>query len=213
MKKNLTILSILCALALGLTIAGCGAKRDEALVAEFAAKQTEANKVITDAQNQAKMMGDDHKVWSAKLDSVAKTPKADTTKINMFKAEIKKMDDMTPAMMAMVDSLKAYTNAKTSTNDELKAAIAGINAQLSAFTTHCNSMMDTHKKLGADIMAMLGVAAPVAEMKPDATKKAPAAKPAPGANEIPKTMDNTVHKAPTTPVIKKSAGNGGTIKQ
>ncbi len=213
MKKNLTILSVLCALALGLTIAGCGAKRDEALVAEFAAKQTEANKVITDAQNQAKMMGDDHKVWSAKLDSLAKTPKADTTKINGFKASIKKMDDMTPAMMAMVDSLKAYANAKTSTNDELKSAIAGLNAQLSAFTTHCNSMMDVHKKLGADIMAMLGVAAPVADVKPDATKKAPTAKPGPGASEIPKTMDNTVHPAPNTPVIKKKSGSGGTIKQ
>ncbi len=213
MKKNLTILSVLCALALSLTIMSCGAKRDEALVAEFSAEQTKANKVIADAEAQAKMMGDDHKVWSAKLDSVAKTPKADTAKINMFKGEIKKMDDMTPAMMAMVDSLKAYANAKTTTNDELKSAIAGLNAQLSAFSTHCNSMMDTHKKLGADIMAMLGMAAPVADMKTTTTTTKTTTKTAPGASEIPKTMDNTVHQAPTTPVIKKKSGSGGTIKQ
>jgi hypothetical protein len=206
MKKYFSFYSMLFVLALGVTLASCGAKRDEALVTEFNAKKTEADKVMNDDMAAAKQMSDDHKAWGAKLDEAAKAPKADTAKIAMFKAEIKKMDDMMPAMNTMHDSLKAYANAKTETNDELKAAIAGLNANLSACTTSATKAMDDHKKLGADITAFLAGPA-TADAKEDAKPAAkPAPKTAPAVKPVDQTKHETVQTNPTGVAPKKRPG-------
>ncbi len=213
MKKQLAVFSLLFAVALSFTLMSCGSKRDEALVTEFNSKKTEADKVIADAQNQAKQMMDDHKAWMAKLDSAAKAPKADTTKIAGFKAAITAMDAAGAGMNAMMDSIKAAGNAKTETNDQLKAAIAGLDAQLAAFNSSTKKMMDDHKKLGADITTFLGGAAPATPApeaaKPEAAKTAPKKEAKPANNPNMKGMDQTVHKdatPPNTGVKKKSAG-------
>ncbi|MBS1904654.1 MAG: hypothetical protein JSS75_13185 [Bacteroidetes bacterium] len=209
MKKHFSFFSLLFVFALGITLASCGAKRDEALVTEFNAKKAEADKVIGDDTKQAQQMMDDHKAWLAKLDEAAKAPKADTAKIAAFKAEIKKMDDMMPAMNAMHDSLKAYANAKTETNDELKAAIAGLNAQLSACTSSASKAMDDHKKLGADITAFIAGPAPDAAKQEPAKKEAPKAAPAktaPAAGKVDQTKHETAKTTPGGVVGKKTTG-------
>ncbi|HET9137171.1 MAG TPA: hypothetical protein VFO76_11070 [Candidatus Kapabacteria bacterium] len=209
MKKQISIVSMMFVFALSLVLTSCGSKRDEALVAEFNSKKTEAEKAIGDYGNLKKMMSDDHKDWSSKLDNAAKAPKADTMKIADFKNRIKAMDDMMPAMDAMVDSLKAATNAKTETNDELKAAIANVNAKLADFSAATTKAAADHKKLGDDIIAFLG-GSPTAESKVEEPaakgkgKSAPVEKP----NAATKGMDMKKHpEAPTQTPPKPTPAN------
>jgi hypothetical protein len=203
MKKQISIVSMMFVFALSLALVSCGSKRDEALVAEFNSKKTEAEKAIGDAGNLKKMMSDDHKDWSSKLDNAAKAPKADTMKIADFKNRIKAMDDMMPAMDAMVDSLKAATNAKTETNDELKAAIANVNAKLADFNAGMTKAAADHKKLGDDIIAFLG-GTPTAESKvEEGTKTKGKSAPVEKPNAATKGMDMKAHPAtPNTPPSK-----------
>ncbi|MDP4218822.1 MAG: hypothetical protein Q8916_04745 [Bacteroidota bacterium] len=195
MKKQYSILSVMFVLALSFVLTSCGAKKDEALVTDFNAKKTEADKMISSMNDNGKMMMSDHAAWTAKLDSAAKLPKADTAKIAGFKAQMKKMEDMTAAN-ALMDSLKLYSNAKVDNNDQLKSAIAGLSANLAAGTSMTTSMMDAHKKLGADITAFLGGAAPAAGAKEEAAeaKKGGSAKAkTPAAPPSAPKMDMTKH--------------------
>ncbi len=206
MKKHLSLFSMLFVFALSIALSSCGSKRDEALVTEFNAKKTEADKVITDDNALAKQITDDHTAWGAKLDEAAKAPKADTAKINGFKAQIKAMNDAMPMMNAMHDSLKAYANAKTDNNDELKAAIAGLNANLQACTSSASKASDDHKKLGADIMAFLAGPAPAEAGKEAPAKKGGKAAPAAGKADVSKHPVATPAPNPTAPPVKKSGG-------
>jgi len=210
MKKQLSILSLACLVALSFVLASCGAKKDEALVTDFNAKKTEADSLMNMMMNGSKMMAVDHAAWSAKLDSAAKAG-ADTAKVADFKAQMKKMDDM-GKNTAMMDSLHAYMNAKTDNNDQLKAAIAGLSANLTACNTMCNSMMDMHKKLGADIMAFLGgaPAAPAMEAKPKKAGEKAAATPT--ANPDAPAMDMSKHAVKTPSGGTPRRGSGATIK-
>jgi hypothetical protein len=214
MKKQYSILSMMFVLTLGLFLASCGAKRDEALVTDFNAKKTHADSLMATMTNGSKMMMADHAAWSAKLDSAGKAG-ADTAKIAWFKGEMKKMEDMGSKGMPMMDSLKAYENAKTETNDQLKAAIAGLDANITACNTMCSGMMDQHKKLGADIMAFLG-GAPAAAAPMEAPKEG-AKKSATTTTTTTTTttdgMDASKHavKQTTTPTPRR--GGGATIKQ
>ena len=198
-------------LALSFFLASCGQKKDEALVTDFNSKKTDADKMITTMQDAGKMMMSDHAAWNAKLDSVAKLPGADTAKINGFKSAMKQMEDMTKPN-AMMDSLKAYSNAKTETNDQLKAAIAGLDANLSMCKSSCDMMMDQHKKLGADIMAFLGSnTAPTTDAKAGEMKSAKKATTTPQVDNS--GMD--ISKHPVKPVTTGTArrSSGSTIKQ
>jgi len=171
MKKQYSILSMMVVLTLSFLLTSCGAKKDEALVTEFNSKKTDADKMIADMQDHSKMMMADHAAWSAKLDSAGKLPGADMAKINGFKDAMKKMEDQGKAGGAIMDSLKAFGSAKTETNDQLKAAIAGLDANMAAAKSMGDMMMDSHKKLGADIMAFLGgTAATTAETTKEESK-------------------------------------------
>lgn len=157
MKKQYPILSVMFALVLSFFLASCGAKKDETLVTEFNAKKSEADKIMTMTDADMKVMKTDHAAWSTKLDSVGKLPKADAAKIDGFRAEMKKHEDMAKNTAQMIsDSVKAAENAKTDNNDQLKSATAGLDAQMAAANTNWKSVMDAHKKLGADITAFLG---------------------------------------------------------
>src|SRR5262245_29640523 len=83
--KRYSIFSLVLALALVFTLSSCGGKKDEALVAEFTAKTTEAGKLITDATDGMKKMADEHTAWAASLDEAAKAPDADAAKIEGLK--------------------------------------------------------------------------------------------------------------------------------
>ena len=199
------------ALTLSFFLVSCGAKKDEALVTDFNAKKADADKIMTTMTDGAKTMAADHAAWNAKLDAAAKLPNADTAKIAGFRAQMKQHEDMGKGMQAMIDSLKAYENAKVDNNDQLKSAIAGLSANLTTCTSGCNSMMDAHKKLGADITAFLGGAAPAAAAEPakaemktgekKAAVKAAVVNPASSGHEV---------KAPTSGTTKK--GSGSVIK-
>ncbi|MEP7235693.1 MAG: hypothetical protein ABI778_10385 [Ignavibacteriota bacterium] len=194
MKKQYSILSVMFALTLSFFLVSCGAKKDEALVTEFNSKKTEADKMISDMQDHMKMMSADHAAWSAKLDTAAKLPGADMAKIAGFKDAMQKMEDQAKGGSAIMDSLKAYSNAKTDNNDQLKAAIAGLDANMAAAKSMGDMVMASHAKLGADITAFLGGGAPVAPAKVETkTGKKTTEKPAPP--DAPK-MDQTKHDAP-----------------
>jgi hypothetical protein len=213
--KKLSILSLMCAVALSFFLLSCGAKRDEALVTDFNAKKTQADSLMKMMDNSGKMMMTDHAAWGAKLDDAAKGG-ADTAKIADFKAQMKKMEDMSKANAAM-DSMHAYMNAKTETNDQLRAAIAGLDAQISMCNTMCNGMMDAHKKLGADITAFLGGAAPAstpAKEEPKGGKKADVKSDAPTtATPGSPAMDASKHPVKTVPGGRQRNAAGSTIKQ
>ncbi len=198
------------ALTLSFFLVSCGAKKDEALVTDFNSKKTEADKMIAQMGDASKMMMTDHAAWTAKLDDAAKLPKADTVKIAGFKAAMKKMEDDGKAASPWIDSLKAYENAKTDNNDQLKAAIAGLDATLAKCNTTCNGMMDAHKKLGADITAFLG-GAPAAPVAAEPAAKT-GAKTAPAKTSD--GMDATKHSAvKVAPTGTARRGGGAVIKQ
>lgn len=213
MKKQYSILSVMFALMLGLFISSCGQKRDEALVTEYNSKKTEADSLTQKMMNEGKMMMADHAAWSAKLDAAAKTG-ADTAKIAWFKGEMKKMEDHGKMGSSAIDSLKYYSDAKVETNDQLKAAIAGLNANLAICNTMCMGMMDAHKKLGADITAFLG----------GEKAETPKEEAVEHAKKVTKTtttttppMDNgmDMSKHPVKPTPKGAAprqGSGGNVK-
>jgi hypothetical protein len=224
MKKQYSVLSLMFALTLSFFLTSCGAKKDEALVTEFNAKKTEADKVIAMTDADRKIMSSDHTAWTTLLDSASKKMKnADTAKINGFKAEMKKHEDMAKTEAQMIsDSIKAAENAKTDNNDQLKAAIAGLDAQMNTCNTGWKNIMDAHKKLGADIMAFTGGSAaavepstPAAESKDkggNGKKGTTATTPTTTTPGNGSKMDESKHevKPPTRPIRK---GSGSTIKQ
>src|SRR5205823_13056336 len=118
-------LSMMLVLASGLFLASCGAKRDEALVADFNSKKAEADKATAMMDADIKVMKADHATWTAKLDSTAKAMKTpDTAAINNFKSQMKQHEDMAAKNEAMInDSIKAAESMKTDNNDQLKAEI------------------------------------------------------------------------------------------
>lgn len=181
------------ALALGFLVSSCGKKVDEAMVAEFNAKKTEAEKLITDADAGMKTMHDEHTAWGAKLDEAAKLPGMDSAKIAAFKAEIANHMKMAGDMTPIVDSLKSYVGAKTDNVDVVKGAIAGLTTNIAVLTSNWKTMMDAHTKLGGDITAFLAPAAAAEPAKEEV--KAPAA------------------KAPAKPEAKKPTTNQGGVKK
>jgi hypothetical protein len=214
MKKQYSILAIVCALSFSLFLTSCGQKRDEALVTEFNSKKTEADSIMNVMSNGSKMMMSDHAAWSAKLDSAGKAG-ADMAKITDFKAQMKKMEDMGSGT-AMMDSMHAYMNAKTETNDQLKAAIAGLSANITACNTMCGGMMDAHKKLGADIMAFLGgaaTAAPAAEAPKEGAKKEAKTTTTTTTTTTTDGMDMSKHAVKPSNTATPRRGGGATIKQ
>lgn len=162
------------ALALGFLVSSCGSKVDEAMVADFNAKKTEAEKLIADAEAGMKTMHDEHAAWGAKLDEAAKLPGMDTVKIAAFKAEIANHMKMAGDMTPIVDSLKGYLNTKTDNADALKGGIAGLTTNIAVLTSNWKTMMDAHTKLGGDITAFLAPAPAAATI--EAAKEAPATK-------------------------------------
>ncbi|MFI5263342.1 MAG: hypothetical protein ACHQM6_02375 [Candidatus Kapaibacterium sp.] len=216
MKKQYSILSMMFALTLSFFLVSCGAKKDEALVTEFNSKKTDADKMVADMTDHSKTMMADHAAWSAKLDSAGKLPGADMAKIGGFKDAMKKMEDQGKSGSAIMDSLKSYGSAKTETNDQLKAAIAGLDANMAAAKSMGDMMMDAHKKLGDDITAFLGGGAPAASAEPAKAeekggKKTSAKTVAPPA-DAPK-MDMTKHDAPPAkPGGTPRRGSGAVIK-
>src|SRR5688572_16562154 len=173
--KRYSILSLMFALALGFLVSSCGSKVDEAMVAEFNAKKTEAEKLIADAETGMKTLHDEHTAWGAKLDEVAKLPGMDTVKIAAFKAEIANHMKMSADIAPIVDSLKGYINTKTDNADAVKGAIAGLTSNIAVLTSNWKTMTDAHAKLGADITAFLApapAAATIEAAKPAAGKKA-----------------------------------------
>ncbi|MEI8134806.1 MAG: hypothetical protein WCH46_06970 [bacterium] len=212
MKKQLSILSVLTVVALSFILTSCGAKKDEALIADFNSRRADADKLMKMMEDGSKQMIGDHAMWTAKLDSAAKAG-ADQAKVDGFKAEMKKHDDMAKSS-AMMDSIHAYYNAKTETNDQLKAAIAGLDAQIAAGNSSCNMFMEAHKKLGADITAFLGGAAPADASKP-AEKAEPAKKTAGKTQAAPPDapkMDMTKHAVKPAEGGTTRRGSGATIK-
>jgi septal ring factor EnvC (AmiA/AmiB activator) len=203
--KRYSIFSLVLALALVFTLSSCGSKKDEALVAEFTAKSTEAGKLITDVTDGMKKTMDEHMAWMAKLDEAAKAPKADTSKIAAMKKQMDEHAKMMPDIQKEIDSLKSYTMAKTDNNDQLKAAIAGLTTHIAALSANWKMMDDAHTKMGADIMAMMSPAPAKEEAKKDEPKKT-AAKAAeipkgdPGAKPV-EQMDKSKH-----PVKQQSGG-------
>jgi hypothetical protein len=213
MKKQYSILSVVFALMLGLFISSCGQKRDEALVTDFNAKKTEADKQIAAMGDNGKMMMADHAAWTAKLDSAEKAG-GDAAKISSFKGDMKKMEDMAKGN-ALADSLKAYSNAKTETNDQLKAAIAGLDANLAACNSMTGMMMDQHKKLGADITAFLGgaPAATTEATKAGGKKASTTTTTTTTTTTNPGGMDMTTHPVKPTTTTTPRRGGGATIKK
>jgi len=212
MKKQYSILTMICALSLSLFVTSCGHKRDEALVTEFNSKKTDADKQVASMMDNGKMMMTDHAAWSAKLDSAANAG-ADTAKISWFKGEMKKMEDM-GKNMPMMDSLKAYSNAKTETNDQLHAAIAGLDANMAACKSSCDMMMDQHKKLGADITAFLSSApAATTEAPKEGAKKAATTTTTTTTTTTSGGMDMSKHPVKPTTTTTPRRGGGTTIKQ
>ena len=203
MKKQYSILSVLCVLTLSFFLANCGSKKDETLVTEFNSKKTSADNMLSKADADMKQMKADHTAWTAKLDSVAKLPKSDTAKINGFKAEMKKHEDMAKAASQMIsDSIKAAEGAKTENNDQLKAAIAGLDAQMAAGAASWKNVMDAHQKLGGDITAFLGGAAVAGVPAVPATEPAKGGKkPTTPVTPAPKDgkMDETKHPVKPSP--------------
>lgn len=173
------------ALMLGLVVASCGTKVDEALVAEYNAKKAEAEKLLIDAEAGKEKMHVDHDAWSAKLDEASKMAGVDTARINGFKAEIVNHNKMVGDLDPTIDSIKNYIGAKTSTNEELKMGIAGLTTHIGALTSNWKTIMDAHTHLGSDIMAMLAPGVPAAD--------------APGA--------------PVKPDVKKPTNNQGGVKK
>jgi len=215
MKKQYSILSVMFALVMSFFLVSCGAKKDEALVTEFNSKKTDADKMVADMQDHSKMMMADHAAWSAKLDSAGKLPGADMAKIGGFKDAMKKMEDQGKSGSAIMDSLKAYGSAKTETNDQLKAAIAGLDANMAAAKSMGDMMMDAHKKLGDDITAFLGgaAAAPAEPAKPDAKGAKKTSDKTPAAPKDAPKMDMTKHDAPPVkPGGTPRKGGGAVIK-
>jgi hypothetical protein len=200
--KKLSILSLMFAVTLSFVLASCGGKKDEALVAEYNAKKMAADSLMKVMDNGSKMMMTDDAAWSAKLDDAGKAG-ADAAKIADFKAQMKKMEDMgkAPDMTAMMDSLHAAMNMKAETNDQMKAAIASMDAAMSKCNMSCNMMMDSHKKLGTDITAFLGGgAAPAKEEGMKEMSKKPAEKGAPAASgaDVP-AVDPSKHPVKVAP--------------
>jgi hypothetical protein len=187
------------ALALGFLVSSCGSKVDEALVAEYNAKKAEAEKLLIDAQAGKDKMHVDHDAWSAKLDEASKIAGVDTVKINGYKTEIANHNKMVGELDPTIDSLKSYIGAKTTTNEELKAGIAGLTTHIGALTSNWKTIMDAHTKLGADIMALVAPGVPAAEA-PAAPVKPDVKKPTTSKGGAPKeTVPVTpTPKAPTT---------------
>lgn len=189
--KRTSIYSILTAFALTFLLSGCGAKRDEALVTEYNAKKTEAETLITNVNDGLKKMTDDHTAWTAKIDEAAKAPKADTAKLNGFKRHMAGHGKIAAEAQAEIDSLKAYIGAKTSTNEELKSAIGGLNTHIAALSAWWKTRSEEHAKLGADIMAALPPSGEVKKEDIHATAKPATNKP--GTPPAPAKDDGKVH--------------------
>lgn len=160
MKRQFS-LGILTAL-LVLFVTGCGKKTDEALLTEYNAKKGEAEKVIADATEGLKKLNEEHTSWNAKISEAAATNAIDSAKGVMLHEKLHAHEPMVSVVQAGIDSLKNYVSAKAETDDELKAATAGLNAHLAAVSANWKALWEAHTKAGAEITADLGAAAPAA---------------------------------------------------
>jgi hypothetical protein len=158
MKRFQLSLGILAAFVVMLSAAGCGKKTDEALLTEYNAKKGEAEKVIADATEGLKKLNEEHSAWMAKISETSATKGIDSIKASLLMEKLHAHEPMVPVVQAGIDSLKYYVTAKTETDDEIKAATAGLNAHLAAVSANWKALWEAHTKAGADIMAELGVA-------------------------------------------------------
>lgn len=162
MKHYRLVTKVLASILIGVLAIGCGKKTDEALLAEFNAKKTEAEKLIADATEGLKKLQAEHTEWMGKIDQ------ADSTVQVGLHEKMHAHESMIPVVQAGVDSLKYYVAAKTTTDDEIKTATAGLNAHLAAVGANWKALWEAHTKAVAEVSAALA-AAPTADAATEGT--------------------------------------------
>lgn len=157
--------------AVGFFASSCS-KKDEALETDYTNKKATADRLISDVTTGMGQMKTEHAALAAQLDSVAKTPNADTAKINEFRAHEAKHEDASAAVMTAVDSVKMYMNVSPDKADQYKYADERLGVNTDDLQGKWKAYQDAHNVLKTEVMAWADATSAVkAEIKADDSKK------------------------------------------
>src|SRR4051812_47945926 len=146
--RKLALYTLLSTAAFG--SAAC-TKKDANVEADYNAKKAQAETLVTQINTSMATMKTDHQQWLATLDQASKKPAADTAKINTFKQDMQKHDADGQVVMALVDSVKMYSNATADQGDAFKNADDRLGTNFNDLNDKWKSYQDTHAKLQTDI--------------------------------------------------------------
>lgn len=157
---------------LGLFVAGSMSsckKTDDTVTTDFSSKKTSADKLMSEIATSSATMKSDHQKWMSDLDAQASKSKADTSKINGFKQDIRKLDEDWAKVSTLEDSVKLYENAPTDNADMMKVANDRLGANFDDLSSKWKSLVDDNGKLQGNIQTFLAADAGNA-MKADSGK-------------------------------------------
>ena len=173
--------------ALGLNFAACS-KKDAALETDYATKKASAETLVGQITAAKAGMMTDHDNWTKTLADAGAKPGADTSKIASLKSDLDKHMADGQALMALEDSVKAYSNATPDQGDAFKNADDRLGTNFNDLNDKWKSFQDKHADLQKNIgaMAVAAAGAPMKDVstaseeikKPAAATKKEAAKPA-----------------------------------
>jgi hypothetical protein len=164
--------SIAAMLTLGLFVAGSMSsckKTDDTVTTDYSSKKTSADKLMSEIATSSTTMKADHQKWMSDLDAQASKAKSDTSKINGFKQDIRKLDEDWAKVATLQDSVKLYENAPTDNADKMKAANDRLGANFDDLSSKWKSLVEDNGKLQGNIQTFLAADAGKA-MKADSGK-------------------------------------------
>ncbi len=173
--RKISILAIVAAFGFGL--ASCS-KRNTELETDYATKKASAQTLIEQINQNMMTMHTDHDQWSATLTVSAQKPGADTTLINMVKANLAKHESDMAAISALIDSTKLYMNATPEQEDSLKTADDRLGTNFNDLNDKWKSFQDAHASLQQRIQQIAvttagNAAADTAKAKSEVKKAVP----------------------------------------
>ena len=198
--RKLSLYATVAVVAAGL--AACS-KRNPELETDYATKKASAETLTGQINTTMATMHTDHDQWMAALDGAAKKPGADTAKISSLRSDLQKHEGDMTAVMALVDSVKLYSNATPDKADEFKNADERLGTNFNDLNDKWKGFQDSHEKLQKDIQ-QTAVTAAGAPMKDSVKAKAEI--------EHPVKAEKKPAPAPENPHQTEVHHNGGVPK-
>ena len=129
-------------------------KRNPEIETDYATKKASAETLIGQINSSMTSMHTDHDQWTAALNDASKKPGADTSKINSLRSDLQKHEGDMNAIMALVDSVKAYSNATPDNADAFKNADDRLGTNFNDLNDKWKSFQDAHANLQKNIQQM-----------------------------------------------------------